>query len=665
MKSSCFVGSALTLILLPLCLSAATPHIVSLNPASGSGLTKTFTLAAFDPEGPTDIASMNLLINTSLNGSDGCWIYYDHLLGAVNVYGDDGRWGAIQNSRCSVSLASRIDSVSDAVVSLTVTFSASWQGPRRIWATATDRLGNSAGYYQAGTFNVLSDGPAQDFSVSLTPSSQSTTPGNSAIYNFTLTSLNGYSGIVHLSASTSPQSGGLTVTDSGDGTYVLEAYESVSGTLTVASTITVPPLNFTIAAGFQDNTLRHNYSVTYTLVRPSTPALSFFPVSGGGPTQTFRISVTDPGGPAAVNGINLLINSSFSGTNGCWLFLGSPYNLSVDQDTLVAVASDDATNWSNTAQVSKFATSTDPIHNSQCSVFGGPTTVSDDGVALIFTVTLTFTPAFNGQKFIYVRAADTSGQDTGYQQLGVWTVSGTSRAPDFSIAVSPGSRGVSGDGATQFFIRTIAVNGYTGTISFSVSGFPPHWGLYIPEPSVVAGDFSSFSVQTLDPVPPGAYTLTVTASDGVRTHTATAVLNVTSARVPTFTAFPNSGSGSSHVFTFVAFGQGGNSNPKSLNILINDSVDGRHACWIYADDSVVTLASDDSTIWTPVDWGTFGNSQCTISGTTVARTSDSLIVTTQITFSLAFRGMKGIYLHTANDQGGDTGYLPQGAWTVQ
>jgi hypothetical protein len=152
--------------------------------------------------------------------------------------------------------------------------------------------------------------------------------------------------------------------------------------------------------------------------------------------------------------------------------------------------------------VSEFATSTDPIHNSQCAVFGGPTTVSDDGATLTFTVTLTFMPTFNGRKLLYVRAVDNSNQDTGYEQVGVWTVSGTSRAPDFSVAVSPGSRNVSGDGFGQYFVRTIALNGYTGTIRLSVSGFPLNWGLSISEPSVMAGDYSSFAVQTLDPAPP-------------------------------------------------------------------------------------------------------------------------------------------------------------------
>ena len=658
MKSSYFVSAAFTLALVSFSLQAATPRIVSLIPSSGSGLTKTFTLAAFDAEGPTDIGSMNLLINTSLNGSDGCWIYYDHVRGAASLYSDDGRWGAIQNSRCSLGVVSRNDSVSDAIVSLTITFPASWQGPRRIWAAATDLAGNSDGYHQVGTFTVLSNGPPQDFSVSMTPSSRSTTPGNSVTYNFTLTSLNGYSGVVHFSAAIKPQTSGVTVTDSGGGTYPLEAYETVSGAMTVSTTAAVPPSDITVTATFADNTLHHNYSVIFTTVHPSVPTLSFSPVSGSGPSQTFRIAVTDPGGPGAVNGINLLMNSSFSGTNGCWFFLGSPNNLSVDQDTFVALASDDAISWSNTTQVSKFQTSTEPIHNSQCSVFGGPTTVSDDGTTLTFTVTLTFTPAFNGRKLLYVRAADSSGQNTGYQQLGVWTVSGTSVAPDFSISVSPGSQSVSGASGAQYFVTTRAINGYSGNVNVSLTGYP--------DGSILsyAVNYSVFFIQPPASAPPGAYTLTVTGNDGLRTHTATAVLNVKSAPVPTFTVIPNAGSGSSQTFTFVAFGQGGNSNPKNLDILINDSVDGRHACWIYADDSTVTLASDDATIWTPVDWGTFGNSQCTISGTTTARTSDSFIVTTQITFSHGFRGTKNIYLHTANDEGGDTGYQPQGAWTV-
>jgi len=250
---------------------------------------------------------------------------------------------------------------------------------------------------------------------------------------------------LHFSAGTQPQTSGVTVTDSGGGTYPIEAYETVSGTMTVASTAAVPPSDITVTATIQDNTLHHSYAVTYTLVRLSVPTLSFSPVSGSGPTQTFNIFVTDPGGPDAVNGINFLVNSSFRGMNACWLFLGSPEIGTVNQDTWVSLARDDATNWANRTLAGKCATSTDPIHNNQCSLFGGPENISDDGITLTFTVTVTFTPSFNGPKFLYVRAADNSGQDTGYQQVGVWTVSGTSLAPDFSIAVSPRSRsGVEG-----------------------------------------------------------------------------------------------------------------------------------------------------------------------------------------------------------------------------
>jgi len=180
----------------------------------------------------------------------------------------------------------------------------------------------------------------------------------------------------------------------------------------------------------------------------------------------------------------------------------------------------------------------------------------------------------------------------------------------------------------------------------------------------MAGEYSNLDVHVGAFAAPGAYTVTVTGGDGVRTHTATTVLNVQPTPVSTFAATPNAGSGSSQTFTFVAFGQGGRSNPESLNILFNSSVDGRHACWIYADASFVTLASDDGTIWTPVAWGTYGNSQCTISGTTVTYIGDRLIVATQITFSDSLRGTKSIYLRTTNNYGSDTGYQPEGTWII-
>ena len=89
---------------------ATQPQLISLNPSSGSGQSQTFALTVSDPAGAADIGSMNLLINSSLDGSSGCWIYFDHPNARFTLY-SNGNWtgpastgGTLSGSLCSVQL---------------------------------------------------------------------------------------------------------------------------------------------------------------------------------------------------------------------------------------------------------------------------------------------------------------------------------------------------------------------------------------------------------------------------------------------------------------------------------------------------------------------------------------------------------------------------------
>ena len=264
---------------------------------------------------------------------------------------------------------------------------------------------NSANYQEVGTFNVVNSGPTQDFSVSMTPSTQSTTPGHTVQYSFTLTSINGFSGSVQLNATASP-SDGITVTTPAGAfpSYFVPADGTVSGTLIVNTTASAPPAPIAITSTFQYANLQHSYSVQLALLAAAAPTITVSPGSGSGATQTFTIAVTDRGGYTAINALNFLINSSFSGANGCWFYLAPHAGIEHLSDWRPPpMASDDATNWSATTYVYSTDNSPTPIHNSQCSVFGGPTTISGSGDTLTLTLTLTFSPGFNGPKVIYVR----------------------------------------------------------------------------------------------------------------------------------------------------------------------------------------------------------------------------------------------------------------------
>jgi len=100
--------------------------------------------------------------------------------------------------------------------------------------------------------------------------------------------------------------------------------------------------------------------------------------------------------------------------------------------------------------------------------------------------------------------------------------------PDFSISVSPAKQTVHKGGSTSYVITITPSNGFTGQVTLSVSGQP-------------SGASTSFSVNPVDgsttasstlflaansTTKNGSYTLTIRATGGGLTHTATVTLQV-------------------------------------------------------------------------------------------------------------------------------------------
>jgi hypothetical protein len=168
-------------VILALCIPAwaAQPQLVSLNPSSGGGASQTFTLSVSDSAGAADIGPINVLINSALNGSTGCWIYFNHP-GQFSLY-SNGQWtapasagGTLSSSACSVQLVSGNDSGTTSSVSFAITFDPSFDGAKTIWAAASDVAGNSGGYQQMGTYNVST--------ASGVPANVSVSPNNPTMY---------------------------------------------------------------------------------------------------------------------------------------------------------------------------------------------------------------------------------------------------------------------------------------------------------------------------------------------------------------------------------------------------------------------------------------------------------------------------------------------------
>jgi hypothetical protein len=103
-----------------------------------------------------------------------------------------------------------------------------------------------------------------------------------------------------------------------------------------------------------------------------------------------------------------------------------------------------------------------------------------------------------------------------------------SPAPDFSISATPASRSVIQGSGTNYTVTITPSNGFSGTVSFSVSGLPSGASASFT-PSTVSGQGSTtLNVATSSSTPAGSYALKITGSTASLSHRVTVNLTVTS-----------------------------------------------------------------------------------------------------------------------------------------
>lgn len=151
-----------------------------------------------------------------------------------------------------------------------------------------------------------------------------------------------------------------------------------------------------------------------------------------------------------------------------------------------------------------------------------------------------------------------------------------------------------------------------------------------------------------------------------------------SAATPTsVSASPASGSGLNQQFTFTFRHPAGWQNLQVLNLLINDFLDGRNACYLaYVPTSAVSgalyLVNDAGDAGGPYasvtlpSSGVAGNSQCMINGngSSASASGDTLTLTLSIGFKSAFAGDRIIYMAARDGAGLNSGWSALGAWLV-
>jgi hypothetical protein len=134
----------------------------------------------------------------------------------------------------------------------------------------------------------------------------------------------------------------------------------------------------------------------------------------------------------------------------------------------------------------------------------------------------------------------TSGSFNWSTRIASFKFSNCATGPDFTLSASPSSQSVVQGNNTSYTVNVGALNGFSGTVGFSVSGLPGGATATFTPNSVTGSGSSTLGVTTAATTPTGSYTLTITGTSGTLTHTATVQLVVTGPPDFTISASPGS-----------------------------------------------------------------------------------------------------------------------------
>jgi Zn-dependent metalloprotease len=464
------------------------PTADSVSPNSGSGASQTFALQYSDSSGATNLATTWVWFSATFAASsaNSCMLYYDRPAGQLNLLNDastvwtPGSLGAaavLQNSQCSVNLAASSVSLSgDALtLNLAMTFKSAFGGAKNVYMYATNASGSNSGWQDRGDWNVpgitalvtadsvapnVGSGASQLFALQYSDTLGATDLSTVWVwFNATFSNNSSNSCMLYynraaaqinmlndagttwmpgtLGSATTLQNNQCSI-NLGGSSVVLNG-----NTLTLNLAVTFKPAyaggknvymyatNGTINSGWQD---RGDWTVPGAGI--AVTADSITPNVGSGATQLFALQYSDTLGATDLSTVWVWFNATFSNnsTNSCMLY----YNRPAGQLNML---NDAGTTW-----MAGTLGSGAVLQNSQCAVALTSSSVSLSGNMLTLNLNMTFKPAYGGAKNLYMYAASGGGINSGWQDLGDWTV--PSAAPAVTAdSATPNS----GSGQSQTF----------------------------------------------------------------------------------------------------------------------------------------------------------------------------------------------------------------------
>jgi hypothetical protein len=725
-------------------MTPAPPSVVGVTPDSGSGSSQTFAFQFSDSKGAANLSAVSVLFGSSTGTTSACAITYNPAANALALLTDSGAApagsiapgsGSQQNSQCTLSGSGSSVSLSGNILTLNLalTFQAAFAGSRNIYLQAANSDG-STGWSLGGAWTIPAAGPSP---VSVTPASGS---GTSQTFAFLFNDSQGYAAIntvsviinsgtsgtascylyyvrasnaVYLAndagtAWMSPLTPGQSGTSQNSQCSVDAAGSSFSAsgnglTLNLALTF-LPAYNgarniYMLVSDGQSSGWQQKG--TYTVNASAYPfgPVSVTPASGSGGTQAFAFVFSDPKGASSIYSASMIVGASAAGASTCYLYFTPASNS-------IYLANDAGTAWLPPVVLGQSGT----LQNSQCSVNTASSSSSISGNSLTVNLSLTFLPAYNGSKNIYMLLYD--GQNSGWVQKGTWTVSSTAGALG-PVSVTPAS----GSGGSQTFAFLYSdPNGGASVYSASIiiganaSGVGSCYLFYsrVANSLYLANDAGN---AWLSPVALGQSGTLQNSQCSINAATSSASVGGTNLTLNLAITFlsayngakniymevydtqdsgwlqkgtwtvnatpvmgpvsvtPASGSGNSQTFAFAFSDPNGASAISSASVIIASNLSGSGSCYLYyvlAGNSIY-LANDAGTAWlSPLVLGQSGtaqNSQCSVNA--AASTSSISGNSLTLNLSLAFpsgSGSKKIYMMLSDGQ--SSGWLQKGTWTV-
>ena len=169
-----------------------TPSAVSVSPSTGFGSNQSYTFQFADTSGASDLTVVDVLINTSLDGRNACYLAYVASANTVYLLADLGNGtyagtlalngsGSLSNSQCTINGAGSSASSSGNTLTLTLnmSFSSGFSGNRVIYMSAGDTAGSNTGWQTLGVHGLTPQ-------VSSFPNPSAMTPPSGSVSNSTI-----------------------------------------------------------------------------------------------------------------------------------------------------------------------------------------------------------------------------------------------------------------------------------------------------------------------------------------------------------------------------------------------------------------------------------------------------------------------------------------------